>query len=189
MSNLGSCSQHWRWHRPEAKLFITWRLQKSLAQRIYIPKNELSKRKVFIAYDRLLDRGMIGPHWLRDPRVADAVISALQAAHEQNLFTLHAYVLMSNHVHILLEPNATTAKIAEVVQGSTARQANRILGREGTRFWQNESFEYWVHNFDTGRQIRAYIEQDPVTAGLVKNPQDWPWSSASRPIENCLFRR
>jgi putative transposase len=126
---------------------------------------------------------MAGPHWLNDPRVAETIVSALQAAHEQNLFTLHAYVLMANHVHILLEPNATTAKITEVIQSGTARQANRILGRTGARFWQDESFDYSVRNPDAERQIRTYIEHDPVTAGLVKNPQDWPWSSASRPID------
>jgi putative transposase len=171
------------WRRPEGELFITWRLYGSLANRIYIPKKELSKVKVFVAFDRLLDSGMTGPIWLKDPRIAEVVVSALQAAHEQNLITLHAYVVMPNHVHILLEPNATTAKIAESIQGVTARHANRILGRGSARFWEVKSFDYPVRNSDTERQIHTHIENDPVTAGLVKKPPDWPWSSVSRPID------
>jgi len=44
--------------------------------------------------------------------------------------------------------------------------------------WQKESYDHWVRNADEFRRIPAYIENNPVTAGLVREPQDYPWSSA-----------
>jgi alkanesulfonate monooxygenase SsuD/methylene tetrahydromethanopterin reductase-like flavin-dependent oxidoreductase (luciferase family) len=53
----------------------------------------------------------------------------------------------------------------------------------GERFWQDESFDHWVRDPAEWQKIRAYIERNPVSAGLVAKPEEWPWSSASRPIE------
>jgi len=175
--------QHMQSDLHQRKLFITWRLHGSLARKIYIPQTERLRGNIFVAYDHLLDTGVTGPHWLKDPRVAESVVFALQAAHEQCLLTLHAYVLMTNHIHMLLEPHASIAKIAEHIKDATARQSNLILGRPGARFWEDESFDHWVHESYAAQLIRAYIERNPVDAGLVKYPQDWPWSSASNPIE------
>ncbi len=85
---------------------------------------------------------------------------------------------MPNHVHVLLEPKVPLALITRWLKGSTARQANQMLGRTGHAFWQNESFDHWVRNDDELNRIVRYIEYNPVTAGLVQSPGDWAWSSA-----------
>jgi hypothetical protein len=82
----------------------------------------------------------------------------------------------------LLAPIAPLGQITQQIKGATARQANLILGRTGSPFWQDESFDHWVRNPGEGQKIRVYIERNPVVAGLVDKPEDWPWSSASRPI-------
>jgi putative transposase len=143
------------------------------------PKTALNKKN-FLAYDQALDRAAIGPLWLNDPRIAHAVLAVLQAAQRQTLFTLRAYVLMANHVHVLLEPTAPIAKITQQIKGATARHANTILGHTGAQFWQDESFDHWIRTPQESQQVRAYIEQNPVAAGLVAKPEDWLWSSASR---------
>ena len=89
---------------------------------------------------------------------------------------------MANHVHVLLTPYAPLAKIARLFKGATSRQANLLLGFTRSHFWQDESFDHWVRNPAEWQKIRAYIENNPVAAGLVARPEDWPWSSASRPI-------
>ena len=61
----------------------------------------------------------------------------------------------------------------------TAREANRILGRTGETFWQAESYgDHWVRDEDEYRRIVAYIESNPVKAGLVERAEDYEWSSA-----------
>ncbi len=101
-----------------------------------------------------------------------------RAATELSFFRLHAYVVMPNHVHILIEPNVPLARITHRVKGTSARAANQILGRDGQRFWQDESFDHWVRNAAEFTRIKNYVEQNPVKAGLVTTASDRPWSSA-----------
>ena len=78
--------------------------------------------------------------------------------------------------------STTPKKLARLIKGATARQANLILSRTGMRFWQDESFDHWIRNLAESQKIRVYIENNPVAAGLAVRPEEWPWSSASRPI-------
>jgi len=170
------------WHPPGTDIFITWRLHGSLPKQ-FPPKKKLeSSGKAFVYYDRILDQARTGPLWLKDSRVAECLLAALNTAQRRNLFTLRAYSIMANHVHVLLAPLAPLGQITQQIKGATARQANLILERTGAPFWQDESFDHWVRNPGEFQKIRAYIERNPVVAGLVARPEDWPWSSASRPI-------
>src|SRR2546426_9043883 len=87
---------------------------------------------------------------------------------------------MANHVHVLLEPKIDVARITKGIKGVTAKKGNQILGRTGRRLWQNESYDHWVRSPSECDRIRSYIERNPVMAGLVSRPEEWPWSSAAR---------
>ena len=63
-------------------------------------------------------------------------------------------------------------------QDKIARWANKLLGRVGKPFWQEECFDRLVHSASECKQIRRYIELNPVKAGLVAHPAEFPWSSA-----------
>ena len=65
----------------------------------------------------------------------------------------------------------------------TANRANEILNRAGS-FWQKESYDHWVRDQAEFHRIKAYIENNPVKAGLAKVPDEYPWSSAS--VEKSL---
>jgi REP element-mobilizing transposase RayT len=171
------------WHPPGQDIFLTWRLKGSLPAHL----RELSSReepgKRFLDLDRALDRADVGPLWLREPRVAECILQALHKAQNNHLAAVHAYAIMANHVHVLLTPSAPLPKIARLFKGATARQANLLLGFTGSHFWQDESFDHWVRNPAEWQKIRAYIERNPVAAGLARIPEEWPWSSASHPIQ------
>jgi REP element-mobilizing transposase RayT len=94
-------------------------------------------------------------------------------------YLLHAYVIMPNHVHLLITPRLPLSRIMRGIKGVSARDANRILERRGKAFWQDESYDHWVRDEEEFGKIRFYIEHNPVSAGLVKRPEDWKWSSAS----------
>jgi hypothetical protein len=47
-------------------------------------------------------------------------------------------------------------------------------------FWQDESFDHWIRSDAQFERIRMYIEQNPVKAGLVRNAEQWKWSSAHK---------
>jgi REP element-mobilizing transposase RayT len=95
-------------------------------------------------------------------------------------YNLDAYVVMPNHVHVLLEPLVPLARITGGIKGVSARDANAALRRVGKPFWEDESFDHWVRDEAEFERIRCYIERNPVSAGLVERPEDWPWSSARR---------
>ncbi len=171
------------WH-PEGKaLFVTWRLYGSLPMGSVSSSDGrpgLSAGQKFRAVDRLLDQAGSGPLYLKDPRIARHIVRTLRRGEiELRQYTLYAFVVMANHVHVLLQPRVPMRRITNGVKGVTARVANQILGRTGQPFWQDESFDRWVRNEAEFERIRSYIERNPVAAGLVKKPEDWPWSSAS----------
>ncbi len=142
---------------------------------------EASAGTAFLHFDRRLDAQVIGPLWLKEPRIAQAIIDALRFGEEKlGLYDLIAYVVMANHVHVLIRPHAPLPKVMRAIKGFTAREANKILGRSGQRFWQEEFFDHWVRNDGELRRIIRYIESNPVSAGFVERPEDWPWSSAGR---------
>jgi REP element-mobilizing transposase RayT len=85
---------------------------------------------------------------------------------------------MPNHVDLLILPKAPVPVIMRWLKGSTARRANLLLGRTGQPFWQDESFDHWVRNNTEFDRIVRYIQENPVTAGLVSSAELWLWSSA-----------
>jgi len=116
---------------------------------------------------------MVGGHV-----VATRLVEILQSGERDDLYELCAWAIMPNHVHILILPNADPRKITHWLKGRSARESNLILGRTGP-FWQHESYDHFVRNRKGFDRIRDYIEQNPVSAGFVSNPRDWPFSSAS----------
>ena len=88
---------------------------------------------------------------------------------------------MPNHVHLLILPKVAVSGITRWLKGSTARRANQLLGRTGLSFWQDESYDHWVRTPKELDRITGYIEDNPVSAGLVGSIDLWPWSSAAWP--------
>ena len=58
-----------------------------------------------------------------------------------------------------------------------------MLGRTGQPFWQAESYDHSVRDERESDRIKAYIENNPVKAGLVANAEDYPRSSVARKAE------
>ena len=133
-----------------------------------------------MALDRLLEEHQSGPLYLSRPEIAQLVVDALGYGQDTlRYYTLHAFVVMPNHVHVLLTPQVAVPKLLCTIKAFTARRANQILGSTGKPFWQDESYDHWVRDAREFERIAAYIEWNPVRAGLVDRVEDWPWSSAA----------
>ncbi len=167
---------HWQ---PEGKsLFITWHLYGSLPHNHYPPPQSLSAGQAFVWMDRYLDQARYGPTWLKRNAVALIMLNALNAgAAKLGHYDLHAYLIMANHVHVLVTPHVNPSTMLHSLKGFSAREANRLLGRTGEPFWQSESYDHWVRDQREFDRIRRYIENNPVSAGLVSTPEDYRWSS------------
>ena len=177
---------------PGATLFITFRLAGSLPAavveqlQVEFTKPPLlsedpdqtyaRQRRYFGAFDQLLDEHGEGPVWLGQPAVAAVVAEALhfRAGHD---YTLWAYCLMTNHVHLLVslpEADLFFVKTLQSLKARTARRCNELLGRTGNAFWQAESYDHYVRGAAEMNRIVAYILNNPVKAGLVEDWTQWP---------------
>jgi putative transposase len=161
-----------------AWLFLTWHLYGSLPASHFPPARKVSAGEAFVWVDRFLDRADAGPLHLRNEVIAMLVIEALFRGEHLGQYRLGPFVIMANHVHVLLLPQIAPSLLLKALKGVTAREANRLLNRTGEQFWQRESYDHWVRNDLEWSRIAAYIEGNPVKAGLVARAEDHPWSSA-----------
>ena len=161
-------------------LLVTFRLSGSLPNhRVFQPDRVTTNGKAFAAMDRLLDTATTGPFFLRRPEIAALVVAALRKGEtDRRSYQLHAYVVMPNHVHLWVTPHVRATRWLGPLKGFTAHEANRSWGTTGKPFWQDESYDPLVRDGEFDR-IREYIEWNPVKAGLVGKPEDFPWSSAT----------
>lgn len=147
-------------------MFITWRLYDSLPAGRTFPSDTTSGQ-AFLMMDRLLDNSRTGPLYLRQPEIASMVVEALHYRERVGHYNLHNYVVMGNHVHLLITPHLPVSKLMHSLKRFTAREANRILNLTGQPFWQDESYDRIVRDRTEFRRIARYIEMNPVKAGIA----------------------
>jgi REP element-mobilizing transposase RayT len=163
-------------------LFLTWCLYGALPANRRFPAATTSG-EAFVAMDRLLDSTRTGPQYLHIPEIASMVVEGLHD-HAENLkrYDLHRYVVMSNHVHLLVTPRTDVSQLMQSLKRHTAKEANRYLGLTGHPFWQDESYDRLVRDATEFQRISRYIEMNPVNAGLALSPEDFRWSGGG-PID------
>jgi len=91
---------------------------------------------------------------------------------------LHAYVLMTNHVHLLITPNTAhgISKVMQTIGRYYVQYFNYQYQRTGT-LWEGRYKATLIDSEDYLLRCSRYIELNPVRAGMVKAPADYPWSS------------
>src|SRR5579885_2216664 len=84
-------------------LFVTWHLHGSTPQWLQPPRN-LSSGEAFVWMDRRMDTARRGPLFLRQPEIARVVVDCIHKGVELGHYELGAWVVMPNHVHVLVRP-------------------------------------------------------------------------------------
>ena len=164
--------------------FITYRLHDFLPRacldRLARNPNLSERRRSLETY---LDSGY-GSCLLRTSENAELVIENWLRFHGKR-YLLHAWCVMPNHVHVLVEPlgNYSTEQIVHSWKSYTAK---RLLNRcdfasvsDKRRVWQTEYFDRYIRDARHFAMARSYIHSNPVKAGLVAKAEDWKWNSAS----------
>ena len=129
---------------------------------------------------------------LQEPQVAACVIDTWYHFDGERYHLLE-WVVMPNHCHVMIEPleGFPLGKIVLSWKNYTARFINEFNGRTGVRrsrgsaqVWQREYWDRFIRDERHFAGAREYITMNPVKAGLVARPEDWPWSSAKVRIEH-----
>ncbi len=105
----------------------------------------------------------------------------------QGLFSCLAYVLMPDHLHMViwLPHGHAVADGVRRLKGRFARELNVALGREG-RVWQPSYWERTVRDEQALREMADYTHANPVRAGIVERPEDYPASSCGEFAERYV---
>jgi len=116
--------------------------------------------------------------YLKDSRVAAIVQNAI-LFFDKERYPLSAWVVMPNHVHLVTTPlpGKPLAGIIQSLKSFTANEANKLLERTGT-FWMPDYFDRYIRNQKHLATAIAYVENNPVKAGLCNRAEDWPFGSA-----------
>ena len=94
----------------------------------------MTSGQAFATMDRLLDETRSGMFYLRQPAIADMVVEAIRYnAKTLEHYDLHSFVVMPNHVHLLVTPKIELPKIMRSLKGITVKRANVILSLSGAR--------------------------------------------------------
>ncbi len=113
----------------------------------------------------------------RQPRAAKAVERALLGYREKGFFLLHAYVIMPDHLHVLLTPGKTTSleSAMQLIKGGSSHEI-----RARFPVWQPGFTEHEVRDNDDYERHVRYIERNSVEAGLAEEPSHYSFSSANK---------
>jgi putative transposase len=112
-------------------------------------------------------------HILRTPTACNTLQKILEETRQKYSFEILGYVFMSNHIHLLIaEPQNT--KLATVIQVIKQRFSRT---RTEEFVWEPRYHDFNV--FTEAKRIEKlrYMHRNPVKAGLINQPEDWPWSS------------
>jgi putative transposase len=111
--------------------------------------------------------------------MATLLIDVLRSQALAGRFTIHDFVVMPDHVHILitLPGELTVEKAVQFIKGGFSFRAKKELGFMG-EVWQKGFSEVGVREKSNFLEHRRYIEQNPLKAGLAASPEEYPYSSA-----------
>ena len=106
--------------------------------------------------------------------VVEAVLEAVRARHGARVY---AYVLMPEHVHLLMNepPSILVAQFLKAFKQITSRK----LKGDRERFWQERYFDGNIHGESARSEVIRYIHRNPVKRGLAASPEQYRWSSFS----------
>jgi putative transposase len=132
----------------------------------------LSPARIFFATTKT----SMGRRLSQSERNATLLIDVLRSLVAERKFTLHDFVIMPDQLHLLLtvEDDMTIEKVMQLIKGRFSHRLTKEFGHLG-EVWQRGFSEVQVLGQESFSQHRAYIAANPVKAGLVESPDQFPY--------------
>jgi putative transposase len=131
---------------------------------------------------------------LNNEATRNLFVQELDEIRNEMEFRLIGYVVMPNHVHLLMNepPQSTPSRALHKLKLGFSRKARKmarslrtgplplpeLTGKPRT-FWQERFYDFNVYSTGKRKEKLDYMHANPVIRGLVKHPKEWPWSSWS----------
>ena len=169
-----------------SRVVLCFAMQRKYRYRRNLPHYQKDNRMLFITY-------ATWHRWILPDVARDLALQSCLRANGRK-YELYAAVARPDHVHLICLPLADTngsisiPEITRTIKSESAHRINKALGRTG-RVWQDESFDHILRGDESLTKKMQYILDNPVRAGLVLEPQDYPWLWWDRSIlqdcDNC----
>ena len=124
--------------------------------------------------------------YLDSPKSKEILEQVIERTRRTHNFLIYAYVLMPEHLHLLLSEPKNLSSTLRVIKG----ESSKLLKGSREHFWQPRYYDFNVFTTRKFKEKIQYIHRNPVTRGLVSKPEDYRWSSFNhyatgepRPIE------
>jgi putative transposase len=142
-----------------------------------MPRTARIAPKEFVYH--ILTRGNNRQDIFRDEADFQKYIEILNKYKEKYHFKIYHYVLMTNHVHLVIEPSDTGGALFQIMKGINLSYALYFKAKYkySGHFWQDRFKSIIVAKDEYLLACGSYVELNPVRAGIVKEPKEYLWSS------------
>ena len=111
-------------------------------------------------------------------RMAGLLINVLLHYRSEMKYSLHEFVVMPNHFHLLITPTESLERSLQLIKGGFSFRAKKDLGFGG-EIWQKSFYDHRVRDLAEYERCRDYIRRNPVKRGLAISAEEYPYSSAA----------
>lgn len=142
-----------------------------------MPRTARIAPKEFVYH--VLTRGNNKQDVFKDDEDFGKYIEILRQYKTRYKYKLYHYALMSNHVHLVIETTKEGGELSQIMKGinlSYAQHYKKKYKHEG-HFWQDRYKSILISKDEYLLACGSYVELNPVRAGMVKEPKEYPWSS------------
>src|SRR5258708_17794902 len=94
-------------------------------------------------------------------------------------YLLHEFVIMPDHIHVLLTPKTSLEKAVQFIKGGFSYRAKKELG-SNVEVWQRGFSDHRIRDAEDYEKHAHYIWMNPVKKHLCEGPESYPYSSASK---------
>jgi REP-associated tyrosine transposase len=114
--------------------------------------------------------------YFRSHRIARWILESLQQTAAQQSFTVRAYCLMPDHLHALVQGDSRSANLLTFVKAFKHKTTFHFRSKTGKTLWQISFFDHILRTAEDLSNTADYILSNPVRAGLVRRPNEYPHS-------------
>ena len=112
--------------------------------------------------------------------VVDRTMTHIRQAAADERFALLAYCLMPDHAHLLLEGMNEKSALCKFVESAKQQSAHTYAQVTREKLWQEGYYDRVLRPTEDPKWVARYIIHNPVRAGLVKSPRDYPFLGSDR---------
>ena len=111
-------------------------------------------------------------------KMAELLVDVLYRYRDQGKYLLHEFVIMPDHIHLILTPTDTVEKAMQLIKGGFSFRAKKEL-EFGREIWETSLYDRRIRDYREYCQFREYIHRNPVKARLSNSPEEYRYGSAS----------